>query len=132
VGLPPAEDVDDSTTAVPKKPKQKPKQIDPDSPPSFFALDRSATAKGLEDAARAMGTTPDSLRLLIGFVNRIEADAAASGLTPPEVANACITLLASALTFCPSEQRENVIVTLFDSLHAHLGRASTDDTSVVH
>ena len=84
-------------------------------------LERTATPEEIERAAEKMGCTTQELDQLVKFVTAIEDAANDLGLSPPEVLNGCITMIGSALKFCPKEQQPDALTRIFEMLWDSLG-----------
>lgn len=96
------------------------KQKKPDAA-SFAILERGADADRIAEVAKKIGGTPEELTRLIHFVSAIEDEAIELQLTPPEVINGAITLIAAALSCLPPEQQATATSAIFESIWAHLG-----------
>tara|TARA_R100001086_G_scaffold104495_1_gene52447 strand:+ start:2709 stop:3065 length:357 start_codon:yes stop_codon:yes gene_type:complete len=84
-------------------------------------VDRDSTRAELEAAAREMHCDPAELTRLIDFVSAIEEAADRLQMSPPEVTNGCMTMLASALKFCPEDDRPDALTSIFALLWDALG-----------
>ena len=79
-------------------------------------LERTATPEEIKRTAEKMGCTTQELDQLVKFVTAIEDAANDLGLSPPEVLNGCMTMIGSALKFCPREQQPDALTRIFETL----------------
>ena len=84
-------------------------------------VDRASTQEEIKTAAGEMGCNPEELTRLIAFVAKIEEAADELHLSPPEVTNGCMTMLSSALKFCPESDRPDALTSIFSLLWDALG-----------
>ena len=100
---------------MPKKLKPKREKF------TVSSLPRTASAAQIRSAAADIGGDPVGIERMMTFIDRIEFEINNLELTPQQVSNTAISLLAMSLHHCPPEQRESAVSAIFQALWTNLG-----------